>query len=936
VLGAGTFGIEGFLFGAGAGFLFGAQLMLGRRVRSLETELQALRRAAAPAAIPGPVQPHLVPLNPAHRAASEFAEQQASAGEAQPGREAETAPQSIVPQPQPEAARTLAASAQAAMPVARDIAAAFAPAAPSAAQDEVETRAGPQASVGGSTAPPRRGLADYAIVRYVKEYFSTGNLLVKVGVIILFFGVAFLLKYATEHTNVPIEFRLVAVAIGAVALLAVGWRLRLRRPAYGLVLQGGAIGVLYLLVFAALRLYQLLPPLAAFALLLAIVVFSAILAVRQNAISLAVMGIAGGFLAPILASTGGGSHVMLFSYYALLNAGILAIAWFKAWRLLNLLGFAFTFVIGIAWGVTSYRSEFFASTEPFLILFFVFYVAIAILYATRQATDLKGYVDGTLVFGTPLLAFGLQTALMRNHEYGLAYSALALGAFYLLVASILYRRRQESMRLLVEAFLALGILFATLTIPLAFDGNWTAATWALEGAAILWVGVRQKRLLARLFGMLLQFGAGAALLTGASIRSGPYPVLNSVYLGCFMIALAALFSAWYVRRHRAGLYVYEAPASALLFAWGMLWWLGGGLHEIDRYAAARYFFNGATLFLSLTSVVCSWLERRLVWPAMRIPPLALIGAMALLVAGQILDHRHAFAQAGYVVWPLAFAVYYWALRRHEDSIPPTLVKALHVSALWLLAVVATWEAEWNIERWVHGAQTWPLIAWLIVPALLLLLISRRGERLEWPTALHWETYIGLGAVPLALFATLWSLFANFASDGSAAPLPYLPLLNPLDIAQVFVFLVLAAWVLKLRAANLRPFAAAPERVVYGAFAALAFIWLNAVLLRTLHHWAGVAFAPHAMLSSTLVQAALAIFWSVLALTVMFFATRKGLRILWMMGAALMGVVVIKLFTVDISNVGGLARIVSFIGVALLLLVIGYVSPIPPSRLARKT
>ena len=129
----------------------------------------------------------------------------------------------------------------------------------SVAQDEASVTEDPQPAVIAPTASPR-GPADYAIVRYVKEYFSTGNLLVKVGVIILFFGVAFLLKYAAEHSNVPIEFRLVAVAIGAIALLAVGWRLRLKRPAYASVLQGGAIGVLYLLVFAALRLYQLLPP----------------------------------------------------------------------------------------------------------------------------------------------------------------------------------------------------------------------------------------------------------------------------------------------------------------------------------------------------------------------------------------------------------------------------------------------------------------------------------------------------------------------------------------------------------------------------------------------------------------------------------------------------------------------------------------------------
>ena len=130
--------------------------------------------------------------------------------------------------------------------------------------------------------------------------------------------------------------------------------------------------------------------------------------------ALAVLGIVGGFAAPILTSTGGGSHVMLFAYYAVLNAGIFAIAWFKAWRLLNVVGFACTFIVGTLWGVTRYRPEDFATTEPFLILFFLFYVGIATLYALRRSLEVRRYVDATLVFGTPLVAAGLQGALVRH------------------------------------------------------------------------------------------------------------------------------------------------------------------------------------------------------------------------------------------------------------------------------------------------------------------------------------------------------------------------------------------------------------------------------------------------------------------------------------------------------------------------------------------
>src|SRR5262249_40525268 len=156
-----------------------------------------------------------------------------------------------------------------------------------------------------------------------------GNTVVRVGVIILFFGVAFLLKYAHERFDLPIELRLAGVALGGLVLLGLGWRLRERRAGYALTLQGGGIGILYFVIFAAFRLYNPLPPVPAFVLLVAVAALSATIAVVQDALALAVLGTSGGFLAPILASTGSGSHVTLFSYYAVLNAGILAIAWFK-------------------------------------------------------------------------------------------------------------------------------------------------------------------------------------------------------------------------------------------------------------------------------------------------------------------------------------------------------------------------------------------------------------------------------------------------------------------------------------------------------------------------------------------------------------------------------------------------------------------------------
>jgi len=195
--------------------------------------------------------------------------------------------------------------------------------------------------------PSEPGLGE-RIVGAIKHWFTDGNVPVKIGMLVLLAGVAALLKYASDQgwLNAPIELRLAAIAAAALGGLVFGWVQRDRRRLFALALQGGAIGVLLLTVFAAFKRYDLIDALPAFAMSVLLIAGMGVLAVVQNSRTLAVLGILAGFMAPIWLSTGSGNHVALFSYYAVLNAGIVAIAWTRPWRVLNLLGFAFTFGIG--------------------------------------------------------------------------------------------------------------------------------------------------------------------------------------------------------------------------------------------------------------------------------------------------------------------------------------------------------------------------------------------------------------------------------------------------------------------------------------------------------------------------------------------------------------------------------------------------------------
>jgi uncharacterized membrane protein len=775
--------------------------------------------------------------------------------------------------------------------------------------------------------PRREDFADVA-VRVLREYFTGGNTLVRVGIIILFFGVAFLLRYAAEHSHVPIEFRLTGVALGGIILLVLGWRLRTRRAGYALALQGGAVGILYLTVFAGLKIYSVLPAGAAFALLVLIAVFSAVLAILQNSQSFAVLAVSGGFLAPILASTGNNDHVMLFSYYAILNGGILAIAWFKAWRPLNVLGFLFTFVIGTAWGVLSYQAQLFATTEPFLVLFFLFYVTIAILFASRQPPELRGYVDGTLVFGTPIVAFGLQSAMLHERRFVLAFSALAVSALYLALATALHRTRQASQRLLVESFLALAVLFLTLAVPLALDGRWSAATWALEGAALVWIGCRAGRRLPRAFGALLQIAGGIIFFSDIDAPHGPVPILNSAFLGGVMVSAASVFAA--AMLERSPLVESERPLAPVLFFWGVLWWLFAGLVEIDRWVGHPFEHTAGLLLMAATALISSELVRRARIAFARYSAVGLLPMMILYALWDVIEVAHPFENGGWLSWPAAFAALYFVCKRHEGEPRSSIANALHIGSMWLLTALASWELYWTIDQGVAGGGSWPTIAWALVPAIILFTLPKLSGRLQWPLQVHRVAYIGVAAVGLAVYLAVWSVKTNVTLAGNPYPLPFVPLLNPLDLAEFFVLLVLLRFWLYLRSAQLPDYALLPQRPVFIGLAILAFIWLNAALLRSLHHLAAVPFEVGPLLSSTLVETSISIFWTLIALTTMLLATRRNARIVWLTAAALLGVVVAKLFLVDLSHVGTVERIISFLGVGLIMLIIGYFSPVPPA------
>jgi uncharacterized membrane protein len=336
------------------------------------------------------------------------------------------------------------------------------------------------------------------------------------------------------------------------------------------------------------------------------------------------------------------------------------------------------------------------------------------------------------------------------------------------------------------------------------------------------------------------------------------------------------------------------------------------------------------MFATVTALLCSELARRASMRIALLPAFGFAAVMVLFALRAAAELHHPLAQGGWVSWPLAFVGMYLILRRHDNQLPVPMMNVLHAVTLWLFAALGSWELAWAVSHTIGSSGAWSIIAWAIVPAVILAVLPNLAPRIRWPLQVHREAYLVLASAGFALYLGFWSFETNVLVSSPSAPLPYIPLINPLDIMQALVLFILARFCMRLRSEPSAGGSGAAVRPAGFAVALLAFLWLNAVLLRTLHLWDGIPYELRAMLNSTLVESALSIFWAFLALATMLIATRIRSRVVWLTGAALLAVVVTKLFLVDLSSIGTVERIVSFVGVGLLMLVLGYFSPLPPA------
>ncbi|NHN27674.1 DUF2339 domain-containing protein [Flavobacterium jejuense] len=385
------------------------------------------------------------------------------------------------------------------------------------------------------------------------EKFIGENLINKIGILILVLGISFFVKFAIdkEWINEPARVG-IGILCGAL-VMGIAHKLKKNYAAFSSVLVAGAISIFYFTISIAFHEYHLFSQTVAFIIMVVITAFSTLVSVSYNRQELAVLSLIGGFAVPFMVSTGSGNYIVLFTYIAILNIGILAIAYFKKWKIVTILAFVFTSLLFASW----YTRELFDNKLPhagalvFATLFYFIFSIITVLNNIRNK-GVFSLIEYFILVANTFFFFGIGMGII--HNWGIDFKGLftLLLAVYNLVYAIVLYKKFGLDKNAIYLLIGLALTFVTLTIPIQFEGNQITIFWAAEAVLLFWLSQKSK---------IKHFKSGAFVVQVLTIISllmdwfkYDYPVtplaviLNPLFISGFVVSWSLFVTYWLLQK----------------------------------------------------------------------------------------------------------------------------------------------------------------------------------------------------------------------------------------------------------------------------------------------------------------------------------------------------------------------------------------------------
>ncbi|MGH9928881.1 MAG: DUF2339 domain-containing protein [Pyrinomonadaceae bacterium] len=793
-----------------------------------------------------------------------------------------------------------------------------------------------------------------------------------IGIIAVTLGVGFFLKLAFDKQWIGPSGRVSLSALVGLSLLYVGERLRARGlETYAYILSGGAVLILYLSDYAAYDFYHLIGQTPAFLLMAVITTTAVLLSVRLNALPVAILGLVGGFLTPLLLSTGVDNEVALFTYVALLDAGVLAVAYFKRWRSLDFLSFAGTVAITLGWAFKFYGPEKVWITVVFLSVFFLLYALLAFFHNVLPGQPTRWF-DVSLAIANATFYFGLSYLMLTDAGFDQATpatQALLLSIFFTWLFYATLRWSPDD-RLLRHSYVGAAVTFLSVAVAIQLDLQWVTIAWAVEALMLAWVGLRSGETAAR-HAALIVFCVAVGHwfiwdMTEFANGVDPLfiPLLNRRALSSAILVGAIAGAAWLYKRASEVDESERAPVRTFFALTGNAVALTLLSLDLNDYFAARLSQSGAAQ-TGLHAPIESARQFSIsaLWTVYAATTLALgvLRRFALLRWGGLLLLLAAIGKV--VALDSSFYAASWHLPVFNSTF---MAYALLVAALAFGA--------WLYERAPSGAEPeGPVIRPVLLVAANLLALAALSlevlgyyQRLLTATALDTEIFRELQEGTTFTLALVWTLYATgaflFGAWRSARAwrwggLLLLAFTTPLVIANLsyydaawhtlifnrtlaaFAIFVAALWLVVRTYARsgeafaegsiVRPVATvAANLLAIVALSAQAAGYYEARIAAELSRAGAAAiesngFAGRLRNLELAKQLSLTVVWALYASGLLVAGRVRRLRLLRVMGLALLSLTTLKAFFWDLSSLDRAYRIISFIMLGVILLIVSY-------------
>ncbi|HEY3303250.1 MAG TPA: DUF2339 domain-containing protein, partial [Candidatus Binatia bacterium] len=515
------------------------------------------------------------------------------------------------------------------------------------------------------------------------------------GIVLVTIGVLFFLKFAYDNQWIGPRGRIAIGAMLGAAALIIGEKARRRGyPILFHTLTGGGLAAFYGCVYFSFQIYQLTGQTLSFFILLLVTALALALSVVHNASLICLFGQLGGFLSPILISTGENRPVELFTFVAILNLATMGCAYYKNWRNVNVLAFAGTWLLYVGWAGKFYTESQLGVALFFSSLFYLMFLVVPTLRASARREPLAAQDLWLIAVNSVFEFFNNYILLYADYRSWLGpaviLQALTLSAMYAYWAR---RCAEDSKARVTLLFAALALVTVAVPIQLRFYG--IAIGWALEALLLGFIGLQYRQWVFQFTSIAAITLAALGLLFRLPLHTELFtPVLNRPF-GSWATVIAMSFALRVLFR-KQGDKLDASLKKAAMVPLGLAVVLLCALAHMEISAfwtvrreiwqpgiAQSYRYTSLIVLWSAIPLIVLWLGRKGVIRSSI--PAALVGyAVGLLVVLQ------GAATGGWIAWSVPFVNLQWLSRL-------LFVVSLWIGANWMRSVPD------RPEKW----QRWP-------------------------------------------------------------------------------------------------------------------------------------------------------------------------------------------------------------------------------------